>query len=676
MQDLRPFIPETDLKYAFYSTKISRRKVPDQKAKDRGFRFLDAKLDQTFNTGGYRRTVAEAAEAAQRRVDNNINEAREYLQKSKAIHTEMLKREESWKARTGKSSQQQDVRTLSKDESVSPSAAHAEAVRWGGGWVYHKDRADVSNKRASRELKYCYPKDPRDPFIPRSNAHPSSGMVNNTSIVLGTDNDKSRFLTHNSNYGLGRSTNHLNNLNPETSHVLTGIKIGRLDISNRELCRHNGDLGAGLPSIFEVVKNIQNQLSQTVVGLGKNAIQRVFNVDKSVSSDSNLRIVDRMHFRKSMARYQVILSNAQLDSIFNTLDPKNTGRISLDVFLSKYVGDMSRIRNSAVDEVFAKFGVTEIDFNKMKEYFNHARHEIVQNSRLEEKQEAIDYAERLFIKKWMAILNGRQFVKSQDFRDYYCDISHGIENDQEFFDVLLSDWNFVMPSSNTNTLVDSAINREDLFQQQQQQLQRLQQHVQQQQYKSKYPKNGFEQQRLQIQTVLDMPKSSINRSPTREEIFADLRDRPMMELERKRASDFPPNRRMNRDSRIDPVTFRPQLRHGTDIRIEKPPSREATRQNFLCRNNSKSPTRFNRVSNPEIVTDTNVLTNGVGRRYREKHLFLKNTTRQTIGVSPKGGSDFKPGGVYGSHGVSESDHYARLLHSDNCDRNEIRPIQF
>ncbi|KAL5011125.1 hypothetical protein ScPMuIL_013430 [Solemya velum] len=176
----------------------------------------------------------------------------------------------------------------------------------------------------------------------------------------------------------------------------------------------------------EVRKQLKKRAIRTITGLGR----YYRSIDPSREG-----ILYRFELEKGLFDYHIELSPEKLDLIFEILDPDECGELEYDVYMHGVMGEMSEYRKSLVRKAFQKIdagkkGLTTI--SDIKKFFN-ATFKTSQSANLDASP----------LKAFLdAVLgsSGQKELLYLEFEEYYEGCSLGIEDDEEFKNILRNTW--------------------------------------------------------------------------------------------------------------------------------------------------------------------------------------------------------------------------------------------
>ena len=190
--------------------------------------------------------------------------------------------------------------------------------------------------------------------------------------------------------------------------------------------------------IKRVRERIQSRGARGIIGIGKSF---------KIMDDDGSGSLDAEEFAKALRDYRISNDKMELEAIFDEFDPDDNGQINYDEFLRGVMGEMNPRRVAIVRKAFNvidadKSGV--LDIKDIKGRYNAKKHpDVISGKQTEEDilYEFLDTFEESY-----SIRNGNtksrdRSVTTEEFIEYYQNISCSIDND-DYFDLMLTNtWN-------------------------------------------------------------------------------------------------------------------------------------------------------------------------------------------------------------------------------------------
>ena len=172
-------------------------------------------------------------------------------------------------------------------------------------------------------------------------------------------------------------------------------------------------------------------------------IQRKF----KIADDNGNKQLDREEFKKAMHDFRIGLNAKQVAQAFNIFDRDGSGEISYDEFLRSIRGAMNPGRAKIAMRAFNimdKDGSGELDINDIRQTYNAKQHPEVKSGKKTEDEvlgEFLDTFEDHFanMKGNADARDGR--ITKEEWREYYNNVSMGIDNDEYFALMMNNAWN-------------------------------------------------------------------------------------------------------------------------------------------------------------------------------------------------------------------------------------------
>ena len=155
-------------------------------------------------------------------------------------------------------------------------------------------------------------------------------------------------------------------------------------------------------------------------------------------------------FEKMFKRYRFILSQEEINNLFNYFDKDGSGFIDYGEFVNGIVGELNEFRKDVLKQVFEKLDKDETGFitvKQLREGYNPKGHPLVRQGKRSEDEVLGDFID--ILEYHFTLLNEKNEenidvneikVDFNDFCDFYKTISVSIEEDKYFEIMVLSEW--------------------------------------------------------------------------------------------------------------------------------------------------------------------------------------------------------------------------------------------
>jgi Ca2+-binding EF-hand superfamily protein len=173
-----------------------------------------------------------------------------------------------------------------------------------------------------------------------------------------------------------------------------------------------------------------------IIGLSRNF---------KIMDDNHSLTLDRAEFFKAMNDFALPFSESECTALFNYFDINRDGEVSYDEFLRVIRGDMNALRKSKVMQAFTKFdkdGNGYVDIEDLRGVYNGSKHPEVMSGKKSEDQVLQE-----FLRTFETHHNMRNndapdhIVTSEEFLEYYNNVSCSIDDDQYFIVMMTNAWN-------------------------------------------------------------------------------------------------------------------------------------------------------------------------------------------------------------------------------------------
>ncbi|XP_064617965.1 calcyphosin-2-like isoform X3 [Liolophura sinensis] len=178
-----------------------------------------------------------------------------------------------------------------------------------------------------------------------------------------------------------------------------------------------------------VRKLLKKRGVRTVMGLGHHCRK----LDRN-----NTGLLPRFELEKALLHYHIDLGEGVLASLLAILDEEGTGYLDYPEFLRTVLGEMNEYRKSFVLRAFRKIDAGKqgvVTCSDLKKFYNAAKHPKVKSGQCSEMAvlksflDSFQYCEKT------------EEVTFQVFEEYYEGLSVGVENDEDFANILRNSWN-------------------------------------------------------------------------------------------------------------------------------------------------------------------------------------------------------------------------------------------
>ena len=256
--------------------------------------------------------------------------------------------------------------------------------------------------------------------------------------------DERKNLLNNKIEGLGKQKNR------EAKKKLIGtenkVPYGTTkDKINYNLNEEEPTIEYNVNKIEDLVSHLRSNLVQRGPR-GLMSIKRTFmlndeNGDKKIAFNE---------FEKMFKRYRFILSQVEINNLFNYFDKDGSGFIDYGEFVNGIVGDLSEFRKDILKLVFEKLDKEETGFitvGQLRECYNPREHPLVRQGKRTEDEILGDFID--ILEYHFTLLNEKNDenvdvneikIDFDDFCDFYKTISVCIEEDKYFEVLVLSVW--------------------------------------------------------------------------------------------------------------------------------------------------------------------------------------------------------------------------------------------
>ena len=164
-----------------------------------------------------------------------------------------------------------------------------------------------------------------------------------------------------------------------------------------------------------------------------------------IMDDNGSGTLDHYEFKKGIRDFQVGVDEKDIDSLFKAFDINGNGDIDFDEFIRIVVGPMNRFRTQLVVKAYKKIDINGdgvLDLNDIKGKYNATKHPDVKSGKKTEDEVLKEFLETFEVHH--NTMHGAESdgqVTTEEFIEYYTNISANIDNDS-YFDLMMNNaWN-------------------------------------------------------------------------------------------------------------------------------------------------------------------------------------------------------------------------------------------
>ena len=162
-----------------------------------------------------------------------------------------------------------------------------------------------------------------------------------------------------------------------------------------------------------------------------------------IMDDDNSKELDMQEFTKALRDYRVEISNGDIQALFRYIDRNRSGAIDYDEFLRAVRGPMNGFRKALVKQAFNKLdadGSGVLDIEDIKRFYNAKGHPDVRSRKKTEEDVFGEFLETFEMHHNLDGGVNDHRVTSEEFEEYYNNISMSIDNDQYFELMMNNAW--------------------------------------------------------------------------------------------------------------------------------------------------------------------------------------------------------------------------------------------
>lgn len=197
------------------------------------------------------------------------------------------------------------------------------------------------------------------------------------------------------------------------------------------------------------IEDLLAHLRTNLVQRGPRGLMSIKRTFMLLDENSDKRISFH-EFEKMFKRYRFILSQVEINNLFNYFDKDGSGYIDYGEFVNGIVGDLNEFRKDVLKQVFEKLDREETGFitvGQMRDSYNPKEHPLVRQGKRTEDEILGDFID--ILEYHFSLLNEKNDenvdvndikIDFEDFCDFYKTISICIEEDKYFEVMVLSEW--------------------------------------------------------------------------------------------------------------------------------------------------------------------------------------------------------------------------------------------
>ena len=192
------------------------------------------------------------------------------------------------------------------------------------------------------------------------------------------------------------------------------------------------------------VEKILNQIREKLASRGIKGICSIARYFRIVD-ENNTQTIDFKEFQRCCDKFQLDLTDKEIQIAFVSFDRDNTGEIDYDEFLRTIRGEMSDFRKNLVNQVFNKLDINgngEISFDELQAKYSAKNHpEVLNGEKTEEEvlKEFMDTFQDTY--NYLCGTETDNIITLEEFMEYYENISMIIDDD-DYFEIMLNNaWN-------------------------------------------------------------------------------------------------------------------------------------------------------------------------------------------------------------------------------------------
>lgn len=151
-------------------------------------------------------------------------------------------------------------------------------------------------------------------------------------------------------------------------------------------------------------------------------------------------VLEFNEFVGAVRDYRVTLQDEEATLLFQSIDQDGSGGIDYKEFLNAVRGPLDPFRKELVAEAFSKLDPTNsgsVDLGTVRALYNASGHPELRSGKRTEDEILNEFLDTF---EAHHSLRGHRQVSFEEFEEYYCTVSAGIDNDQFFEDLIVHVW--------------------------------------------------------------------------------------------------------------------------------------------------------------------------------------------------------------------------------------------
>ncbi len=257
------------------------------------------------------------------------------------------------------------------------------------------------------------------------------------------DERKNLVINRTGGLGLGKQKNR------EAMNKLTGSNKAPFGTDKEKINYNLNEEDATIQYNVNRIEDLLAHLRANLIQRGPRGLMSIKRTFMLLDENSDKRISFH-EFEKMFKRYRFILSQVEINNLFNYFDKDGSGYIDYGEFVNGIVGDLNEFRKDVLKQVFEKLDKEETGFitvGQLRESYNPKEHPLVRQGKRSEDEILGDFID--ILEYHFSLLNEKNDenvdvndikIDFEDFCDFYKTISICIEEDKYFEVMVLSEW--------------------------------------------------------------------------------------------------------------------------------------------------------------------------------------------------------------------------------------------
>ena len=192
-------------------------------------------------------------------------------------------------------------------------------------------------------------------------------------------------------------------------------------------------------------RDIEETLTKFRAKLASRGTRGIIGIGRQfkIMDDNRNHTLEFPEFRKAVVDYRVGLTEKEIDELFKAFDRSGDGVVDYDELLRNIRGPMNPFRTNLVDLAYKKLDRTgdgQVDIQDIKGVYNAKNHPDVKDGKKTEDEVLGEFLETFEMHHNLKGGMRDQIITTEEFHEYYNNVSASIDNDQYFELMMTNAW--------------------------------------------------------------------------------------------------------------------------------------------------------------------------------------------------------------------------------------------